>query len=62
MHEDAAVAFLAAGDLPAALQSYRAGGHWRMVLALAGARRWVVPVQLLVMSRKQSPTSHGRAS
>ena len=36
MHEDAAVAFVAAGDLRAALQSYRAGGHWRMVMALAG--------------------------
>ena len=36
MHEDAAVAFVAAGDLRAALQSYRAGGCWRMVLALAG--------------------------
>ncbi len=41
MHEDAAVAFVAAGDLRAALQSYRAGGHWRMVMALAG-ERWSV--------------------
>ena len=36
MHEDAAVAFVAAGDLREALHSYRAGGHWRMVMALAG--------------------------
>ncbi len=36
MHEDAAVAFVAAGDLHEALHSYRAGGHWRMVMALAG--------------------------
>lgn len=36
MHEDAGMALVAAGQLPGALDAYRAGGHWRMVLVLAG--------------------------
>lgn len=34
--EDAAVAFLAAGKLDAALLQYSEGGHWQMALAVAG--------------------------
>lgn len=37
LHEDAGVAFVAAGRLEAALNSYRAGGAFQMALALAGA-------------------------
>ncbi len=37
LHDDAAVAHLAAGDLPAALEAYRSGGSFQMALALAGA-------------------------
>ena len=37
--EDAAVAYLAAGQGEAALGQYRAAGQWRMALALAGAWR-----------------------
>ena len=36
MHEDAAVAFLAASNLPAALAEYQQGNHWQMALAVAG--------------------------
>ena len=36
MHEDAAVAFLGARDLEAALVEYRRGGFWQMALAVAG--------------------------
>ena len=36
--EDAALAFLAAGQPERALGQYRAAGQWRMALALAGAR------------------------
>lgn len=38
MHEDAGVAFVAAGKLEAALECYRAAGAWQMALALAGKR------------------------
>lgn len=34
--EDAAVAFLAAGDLQSALAEYTEGNHWRMALSIAG--------------------------
>ena len=37
LQEDSAVAFTAAGDLPRALESYKAAGHWQMALTLAGA-------------------------
>lgn len=36
MHEDAAVAFLAAKLPEQALASYRAAGQWQMAFALAG--------------------------
>ena len=36
LHEDAAVAHLAAGSVPEALESYRSGGCYQMALALAG--------------------------
>ena len=35
-HEDAAVAFAAAGDLRAAATQYQSAGEWEMALALAG--------------------------
>ena len=35
--EDAAVAFLAAGDLKSALTQYAEGNHWRMALSVAGS-------------------------
>lgn len=38
LHEDAAVAYAAAGRLEDALQSYRAAGSFQMALALAGVR------------------------
>ena len=34
-HEDAALAFIAAGDLEKALRAYRLGGQWRQALGLA---------------------------
>lgn len=36
MQEDSALAFMAAQDLPRALQAYKAAGHYQMVLTLAG--------------------------
>jgi hypothetical protein len=36
MQEDAAVAYLAAGNLEAALVQYKEGNHWRMALSVAG--------------------------
>ena len=42
MHEDAGMALVAAGELPGAMEAYRAGGQWRMVLVLAGAPTRVV--------------------
>ena len=38
MREDAGVAFLAAGNLIAALEEYREGNHWRMALSVAGKK------------------------
>ncbi|KAK9859824.1 hypothetical protein WJX84_001803 [Apatococcus fuscideae] len=40
MHEDAAVAYLAAKLPEQALGSYRAAGEWRMAFMLAGRLRW----------------------
>ena len=40
MHEDAGVAFAAAGRLEAALASYRSAGAWQMAMAVAGWRGW----------------------
>ncbi|KAK9849951.1 hypothetical protein WJX84_009719 [Apatococcus fuscideae] len=40
MHEDAAVAFLAAKLPEQALASYQSGGHWQMAFALAGRLKW----------------------
>lgn len=40
MHEDAGVAFAAAGKLESALKCYRAAGAWQMALALAGRLGW----------------------
>lgn len=40
LQEDSAVAFTAAGDLPRALESYKAAGHWQMALTLAGRLGW----------------------
>lgn len=37
MREDAAVSFLAAGDLEEALREYQEGNHWQMALAVAGS-------------------------
>ena len=37
MQEDAAVAFLAAGDLQSALTEYQEGNHWRMAMSVAGS-------------------------
>ena len=39
MHEDAAMAFVAAGDADEALLQYQAAGQWQMALALAGMTR-----------------------
>ena len=36
MREDAAVTFMAAGNLEAALQEYQEGNFWRMAMFLAG--------------------------
>ena len=36
MREDAAVTFMAAGDLEAALQEYQEGNFWRMAMFIAG--------------------------
>lgn len=36
MREDAAVTFMAAGDLGAALQEYQEGNFWRMAMFIAG--------------------------
>ena len=36
MREDAAVTFMAAGDLEAALQQYQEGNIWRMAMFIAG--------------------------
>ena len=36
LHEDAAVAFMAAGDDTQALLQYQAAGQWQMALAMAG--------------------------
>jgi hypothetical protein len=41
MHEDAGVAFAAAGRLEAALASYRSAGAWQMAMAVAGGRAWL---------------------
>ena len=38
LHEDAAVAFVAADELEKALLAYRAGGAFQMALALAGVQ------------------------
>ena len=35
-HEDAAVAYAAAGDLQAAATQYQSAGEWQMSLAMAG--------------------------
>ncbi|KAK9808650.1 hypothetical protein WJX72_001296 [[Myrmecia] bisecta] len=39
-HEDAALAYLAAGRHDQALEQYRAAGQWRMVFSLAGRLGW----------------------
>ena len=36
LQEDSALAFMAAQDLPRALEAYKAAGHFQMVLTLAG--------------------------
>ena len=36
LQEDSALAFMAAQDLPRALEAYKAAGHFQMVLNLAG--------------------------
>ena len=36
MREDAAVTFMAAGDLEAALQEYQEGNFWQMAMFIAG--------------------------
>ena len=41
MHEDAGVAFAAAGQLEAALASYRSASAWQMAMALAGGHVWL---------------------
>jgi hypothetical protein len=41
MHEDAGVAFAAAGQLDAALESYRSAGAWQMAMAVAGGQLWL---------------------
>ena len=50
LQEDSAVAFTAAGDLPRALESYKAAGHWQMALTLAGVPSCCSKVPLLLLS------------
>lgn len=46
LHEDAAVAFLAAGDDDQALLQYQASGQWQMAFAMAGVNFPVLFCQL----------------
>lgn len=39
LQEDSALAFMAAQDLPRALEAYKAAGHYQMVMILAGVSR-----------------------
>ena len=52
MHEDAGVAYAAAGQLEAALASYRSAGAWQMAMALAGAADLVSAHQQTVTSEQ----------
>jgi elongator complex protein 1 len=50
-HEDAALAFIAAGDLEKALRAYRLGGQWRQALGLA-ARLGREPEKIQAMAAR----------
>ena len=69
MREDAGVAFLAAGNLGAAMEQCREGNHWRMALSVAGekfhyaCRSWlklpVFAVRCFVSSKRMGLSLRG---
>lgn len=59
MQEDAAVAFLAAGNLEAALEQYKEGNHWRMALSVAGMLPHLTPMLMTNCSAGQGGLKRG---